>query len=50
MRNKDYVYLLENDKTVPTSKELQMISEKLDEPLLIYIMYGISIYKVIESK
>lgn len=49
LRNKDYVYLIENDKTVPTAKELQMMSEKLDEPLLIFIMYGVSISKIVET-
>ena len=50
LRNKDYVYLLENDKTKPSVKELQMIGEKLDEPLLKYIMYGITISQVLEIK
>lgn len=50
LRNKDYVYLIENDKTVPTAKELQMISKSLDEPLLIFIMYGISVSQVIDIK
>ena len=47
LRNKDYVYLIENDKKVPTAKELQMMSEKLNEPLLIFIMYGICISEIV---
>lgn len=50
LRNKDYVYLLESDKTVPSPKELQMISKKLDEPLLMFIMYGLSVSQVIDIK
>ncbi len=50
LRNKDYVYLLESDKTMPSPKELQMISKKLDEPLLIFIMYGISVSQAIDIK
>lgn len=50
LRNKDYVYLLESDKTLPSPKELQMMSEKLDEPLLMFIMYGLSVSQVIDIK
>lgn len=46
-RNKDYVYLIENDKTIPTSKELEIISEKLEEPIVLLIMYGLSIKEII---
>ena len=47
-RNKDYVYLIENDKTIPTSKELEIISEKLEEPIILLVMYGLSIRELIK--
>ena len=49
-RNKDYVYLVENNKTVPTAKELAVISEKLNEPLVMLITYGLSISQVLEAQ
>jgi DNA-binding XRE family transcriptional regulator len=49
-RSKDYVYLMETDKTEPSLKELQMISKKLNEPVIMIIMYGLSVSQVINTK
>lgn len=47
-RNKDYVYLLENDKATPTVEELKLISEKLDEPVVMLVMYGLAVNKIFQ--
>lgn len=49
-RNKDYVYLIENDKAVPTAQEMQLISEKLNEPLIMFIYVGFSVNKIMAVK
>lgn len=46
-RNKDYVYKIESDKMTPTSEELKIISEKLNEPIIALVMYGLSIKEII---
>lgn len=49
-RNKDYVYLIENDKAVPSAKELKTISEKLEEPIIMLVMYGLTINQILEAQ
>lgn len=49
-RSKDYVYLIESDKTSPSLKELQMLSKKLNEPVIMIIMYGLSVKQVLDIK
>ena len=48
-RSKDYVYLLENNKTVPKIEELKLISKRLNEPIVMLVMYGLSIQEVIKE-
>lgn len=48
-RNKDYIYLIENDKTVPTAKEMKTISEKLGEPLIMFIYVGFSVNEIVSK-
>ena len=47
-RNKDYIYKVESGKIVPTMKELEIISKKLKEPVVLLVMYGISIQQLLE--
>ena len=49
-RNRDYVRLVENNKALPTSKELVIISEKLNEPIIKLVMYGLSINQILEAQ
>ena len=48
LRNKDYVYMLENNKAVPKKEELELISKELNEPVVMLIMYGLCIQDVIK--
>ena len=47
-RNKDYIYKIENNKIVPNFKELEIISKKLKEPIVLLVMYGMSIQQLLE--
>ena len=47
-RSKDYVYLLESNKTVPNIEELELISKKLNEPVVMLVMYGLCIKDIIK--
>ena len=49
-RNRDYVRLIENNNVLPTSKELTIMSEKLNEPILKLVMYGLSINQILEAQ
>lgn len=49
-RNRDYVRLIENNKALPTNKELMLLSEKLNEPILKIIMYGVAVSQAIEAQ
>lgn len=49
-RTKDYVYLIEDNKKIPTSKELQLISNKLGEPVIMLVMYGLVAKDLIDMK
>lgn len=46
-RNKDYVYKIESDKMTPTFEELKIIGEKLNEPIITLVMYGLSIKQIL---
>ena len=48
LRNKDYVYMIENNKVVPKIEELELISKKLDEPVVMLVMYGLCIKDIIK--
>lgn len=50
LRNKDYVYMLENNQRVPTQEELDIISKKLNEPIVMLIMYGMAIDNLIPKE
>lgn len=50
LRNKDYVYMLENNQRVPTKEELDIISKKLNEPIVTLIMYGMAIESLISKE
>ena len=49
-RTKDYIYLIENGKAKPTSEELYLISEKLEEPILKLITYGMVAEQLLDLK
>ena len=49
-RTKDYVYLIEDNQKIPTSKELQLISTKLGEPVIMLVMYGLVAKDLIDMK
>jgi len=49
-RNRDYVRLIENNNVLPTAKELTIMSEKLNEPILKLVMYGLSINQILEAQ
>lgn len=48
-RSKDYVYLLETNKAVPKNEELKLISKKLNEPVVMYVMYGLRVEELIKE-
>lgn len=49
-RNKDYVSMWENDKTKPSLKELTVLANKLNEPVLLLVTYGVAFNEVIETQ
>lgn len=49
LRNKDYVYMIENNKVVPKTEELELISKKLNEPIVMLVMYGLCIKDIIKG-
>lgn len=50
MRSKDWIYLVENGKLNPSNEDLVILGNKLDEPLLLFISYGITINSLFALK
>ena len=50
MRSKDWIYLVENGKLNPSNEDLVILGNKLDEPLLLFISYGIMINSLFALK
>ena len=50
MRSKDWIYLVENGKLNPSNEDLVILGNKLDEPLLLLISYGITINSLFALK
>lgn len=50
MRSKDWIYLVENGKLNPLNEDLVILGNKLDEPLLLFISYGITINSLFALK
>lgn len=50
MRSKDWIYLVENGKLNPSNEDLVILGNKLDEPLLLFVSYGITINSLFALK
>ena len=50
MRSKDWIYLVENGKLNPSNEDLVILGNKLEEPLLLFISYGITINSLFALK
>lgn len=49
-RNRDFVYMVENGRTSPTVKDLIELSKALNEPILLYVAYGITFNDMLDTK